>query len=351
MNQNLSFPWEEDYRMNNNQANHENNEATFPTDPRKKPEGVYISKRALIVIGSVALIAIVGASITLATVTNNKEKRDELSPTEAVESTYEDKTTIPYDPVIMTSPAMTTEPISYGTTSSVTTETISDTNVYSLPPKDVVEGYSFENLTAEQQEKIRKLDAMSTEEFWALPETEQLEFAWYIYKNNLPRFEYLLDINDVEGKYIENPSTAEEYDNNQAYLLCFASGCMMTYDKDIDSIAYDYDTAYKLAVLTYSDTQLHYDAWKSLCDKVVSAATLVQLRPTVEGYKKTNEGMVVNRYMTSNETIEIPIDSEHTQQTYQAVVFKDINGVEKTISYCTQTISQSDPKCIPLENS
>lgn len=59
-------------------------------------------------------------------------------------------------------------------------------------PESVVEHGLFELLTPEQQEQMREWDAMSVDAFRSLPESEQLQFAEFVYRNNLPILKHRL---------------------------------------------------------------------------------------------------------------------------------------------------------------
>ena len=123
-------------------------------DSGKKPEGVFVTKKAL-QIGGAALAGIVALSVGIATF-NNKDKKEDPRPTETIESIYEEELTSIQESSIESSQA------------SQTTET------------------TAENISID----IEKYADMDYAEYIELPVDERLPYAQYLINESLTNGEY-----------------------------------------------------------------------------------------------------------------------------------------------------------------
>lgn len=231
-------------------------------------------------------------------------------------------------------------------------ETVTPTEIsYAKPPKSVVEGYDFQSLSDDEKAELKKIEAMSLEEYYALPETERLQDNWAIYENMKGRFDAMNASINNQYKYVENPTTADEYMGNNIYMLAFMSLTMKTdTGEGGEGIAEDHETGKKIMELSYIMSEKNIDLWGGTVDSALNAGGI---SPTyeVEAFKMTPDGMVVNGYWPSGDDMTWSGGDLHLQQTYRLVTFKAFDGTTHTISQCILSVSSISPDYIDITSS
>lgn len=214
-------------------------------DTKKRPEGFFAGRKA----AKIGVAAVLAATIGLTALSgcqgsDSKPGQPDNKETEStVEGANDSLATITESDVTVATPETTATP-----------ETQPPEEIdYNVFPADVAEGYSFKRaLSEEQQETISKYNAMSLEEFRALPESEQLTFAYWVFENYIPRFELIIDeysevlkSYELEARpliYTFDPKTAEEFADNYTYIEGFVYNLFVQDESSKDKNR-DLDTA------------------------------------------------------------------------------------------------------------
>lgn len=320
-------------------------------DSGKKPEGVFVTKKAL-QIGGAALAGIVALSVGIATF-NNKDKKEDPRPTETIESTYEEEpTTINEEKITTTS--TTINPVSTETTSPLTTETTAQSE--SDPSKvaqNAVEGYGFSKLSPEQQETIKKYEALSVEEFRKLPIEEQLIFSSFVFENYKPTFDEIINAQLTKDElnniyYTANPTTPEQVLANYSYLMTMSCN---VYELDEEEFPYkDRELGKKLVSLIKTISEEHTSASDYFIDNVDYLACVALNLSMIEGeFKQNDDGSyIINTIMHSNNYIEVEPDAEFSQKTFIEQKYLNINKEQSEIYLLSWASAKSDSTYVPL---
>ncbi len=207
--------------------------------------------------------------------------------------------------------------------------------------ENTAQGFNFEKLNAEQQATIKRYESMSTEEFFNLPQEEQLTYSYWIFENNKPSVDLMFKFNDDERHYTFEPKTADDLFQNTLYV----KGCFISLSKREDdgsgnmTYTYDIDNARKLLSMCYIDDG------KNLESVSETLATLgrtsdMPLEGIVNGYKYYPNGEV---YMNISERIVGQADYTEAQYAYSPKTFIDIHGNEKTIYLIKAGVDLNNP--------
>lgn len=204
-----------------------------------------------------------------------------------------------------------------------------DNNInYYNAPTSTVEGYTFDKLTSEQQSEIKKYEAMSTEEFFAIPQDEQLKYAYWIFENNKPKIDLMYKFNDDTRHYNFEPKTADDLFQN----LIYEKGVFLSLTKEVSDgnggtkVAYDKENASKLVSMSYLDDELNDSKVLDAVDKAGRPFDLIMSGHAM-GYSKNNDGSVyVNAFEQMKDN-----DGENVQYHFIPKEFIDIHGDKQTI--------------------
>ena len=312
----------------------------------KTPASSYFTRKAMkigiasLLAASVALIALSGCGAS-----DSQSSRAVNSVAEStLEGTNTNPATVTESDVTVGTPATTAVP------ETQPTEEIN----YDVFPEDVAEGYSFERvLTAQQQEVIIKYNAMSLEEFRALPESEQLTFAYWIFENYKPRFDRIVDefvetmkSNGKEAKLVKytfDPETAEEIADNYFYAEHFVYNLFIS-DGSSEKKIRDLDTAKKCAVLLSGYGQDLFNGIDPTIDnfeEIYSDSYSIGLPSYTEAKMTEEEGRII----VTTSTPHVSPDSGEPEYdirvfTFNVIEFQDIYGT--SISYY-QCLSEEYP--------
>jgi len=344
-------------------------------DPEMAKKGIFIDSETLKKIGAIGVLAItlaVSTGIFVACSDKNKNKLKDSTAlsVETSETIGDNETTANYSTVTSDTMAEVGETTIEGTTevsnpvdateassssAVITAETVKNPEQqidYSIPPKNIVEGYSFEYLSADQQAEIKNLEAMSVEEFQQQTEGEQVKFAYWVYENYKGRFEHIVEANSQDYTYVENPQTAEDYTSNYAYMTAFATTLCTCAGGD-SGLVFDKDTAKKFMALRDTASQAHRDGSNGYLDQFGDVFRLMDIDITIENYKVINGLMVINQYQESNKTITVEDDAKHGQRTFVNKGFSDIISTDGdkdsiVIGLCYLAVPLGDQKYIDL---
>jgi hypothetical protein len=204
-------------------------------------------------------------------------------------------------------------------------------------PQSIVEQGLFNKLSPEQQAEIRKLDAMSTDEFYKLPMATQLKYAQYIYDVNVERTKYLMEQNGSE--YLPLLRTVDPKPDNsgtevwyQHQLITEVQYTLMPDQKPLDKV-----NAQKLMVLDITqDTAEFMHTFNTIA--------------TDKGGLLTPDNTPILAYRTDvqgNETtmkINAIVDNKLIQTTYKYTTFTDISGKERGTWQITLSVGSGNPR-------
>jgi len=256
----------------------------------------------------VGLVAIIAALIAVLTSGANAGGENNRPTTE-----ISDPIIIPSDTTAESSGVTIDTTIESSSSTTNTIETAPNKIDYTKAVVNLVEGYSFESLTSEQQTTIKKYEAMSVEEFQALPQEEQLTYAYWILENLTGRIDYIFRNEDEKTKpyYTQNPTTAEDIAKNEAYMITLASAMRIRTD---NGLAYDLDNAKKLCVLAYTPTEEHLKDWGAFVDGVATTNEVISNTPisnnigTIEDFiiNKDATEFIISTVYKSNKTQLVP---------------------------------------------
>lgn len=126
---------------------------------------------------------------------------------------------------------------------------------YTHVPRTAAEDYNFKYLNPEQQAEIKKMADMSVEDFRALPQEEQLTYAYWLFENNYQSLELLFDIAKIDRDYKWEVKDAYDIVNNYACGEIFWRTLLISNPDSSDR--YDYDAMKKFGSLLYSPELLN----------------------------------------------------------------------------------------------
>lgn len=121
---------------------------------------------------------------------------------------------------------------------------------YSVPRTYSAEDYNFKYLNPEQQAEIKNMADMSVEDFRALPQEEQLTYAYWLFENNYQSLELLFEIIEIDREYKWKANDAYDIVNNYACNEIFWR-TLISYNNPSGEM-YDFDAMRKFGSLLYS---------------------------------------------------------------------------------------------------
>jgi hypothetical protein len=270
------------------------------SEPDYKPEGLNNGKRVVIIV-SIALAGILGLSLVTAAVLGHRKS----DPDQKLNVDLNDRI-----------------------------DSSSDVIDYKNLPTDMVLGYSFESvLNPEQQERISGYNDMSLEDFRALPDSEQLTFAYWVFENNKPKFDYTIRVHGYHLRYTSSPETAREISENYYYLLNFLNNFLVK-DEDDKSPVRDVNTAKKCAILIHSFSPSPFKVLDETLDYVYSTHKhYVYTRPLAadETMREENGTIIVVIHQKTSDFNYVDPEFAYFENTYVVTEFQSIQG--NTIKY------------------
>lgn len=300
----------------------------------KRPEGFYVARQA----AKIGAAAVLVATIVLAALSgcqgsdSKPSQSDNNEAGSTIDRANESLATITESEVTVA----VTE-----TTAIPETQPLEEID-YDVFPEDVAEGYSFERaLSEEQQETISTYNDMSLEEFRALPESEQLIFAYWIFENYKPRFDLIIDEyaealkslgrDEKPMKYTYKPTTADEFADNRNYLINFVLNIYVKGESSQDTSG-DIVTAKKCAVLLNVYDQQEYEYIDTIL-KESGGQHQFQTRPYTEATLKEENGQII---VTTSLASADGGETEYYIQEYiyNIIEFKDIHGNSISFNQC-----------------
>lgn len=319
------------------------------SDSGKKPES-FVNKYKKQLIGIVALIAAGFVGFSANSLLNNKEGKEDPKPTETIESTYEEEPTTNYESEIIseTTAASSSEP------SNITETTTQPESNPSEVATNAVEGYGFSKLSPEQQETIRKYEALSVEDFRKLPVEEQLMFSYFVFENYKPTFDIISKVQLTEEElkniyYTENPTKPEQIVANYAYLMTMACN---VYETDENDAPYkDKDLGKKLVSLAKTITDNHTTASDKLIDSsdYISFVVVYYSMPEDEFLINEKDGSyVINTIMHTTDLVIVEPSAELSQKTFIKQKFINIRGNNAEAYLASWEADPSGQTYIPL---
>jgi len=226
----------------------------------------------------------------------------------------------------------------------VTIASVAETKYdYTQLPQSVVENYYFETLTADQQAEIKRLDAMSDEEFFKVSENDQLKFDYWVLINNKEAYDWYFKSNNLDLIYTENPTTAEQCAQNFDYLFTMASE-LKTVPVDGEGIVFDYKTAKKLGILMYTLSDVHIAKWSETMDQFTIDTGLMDFKSSIISSEVSGDTIVAHINQTEkNGAMEFLPGTDHCKLVFTTnTTFKTIDDKEVTISRCLSATSETN---------
>jgi len=197
---------------------------------------------------------------------------------------------------------------------------------YHKLPDNVVEGYAFNQLSAEKQTEIKRYEAMSVADFQKLPLDEQLTFAYWVFENYRGRTDLALETNEINVKYNKNPKTPEDLLQSTTYIDEFILSLNTASGDPSRPLAYDSNTAKKCVSLCYGNlNDENVKLWNNTIDhNAPSGAVVYKFKYTLIDSQKTDNGYDI----TYNDTgTEITLGFKYHN-------FIDIEGKAVTMPLC-----------------
>lgn len=112
-------------------------------------------------------------------------------------------------------------------------------------PTNNIELGTFALLSPEAQARMRELGNMDTPTFRTEPYEDQLAFLGQVFDNQRPIADWLLEQNNIELTYTDNPTTAQQALDNLAYINIMANH--LVYKDSDGSFVFDTALAQKFA--------------------------------------------------------------------------------------------------------
>lgn len=231
---------------------------------------------------------------------------------------------------------------------------------YMIIPENMVEAWSFKDMSAEQQSKIRSYEYMSSTEFLELPYEEQSEFSYFMFENMRPRLDVVMEFEgNAKLDYHENANTAEEYMDNYNYKLAMVSKILTrTESENSTTVAKDTETMRKMKSLIYSETDNGHNNWDKTVEIFTTNMPVFDAKIEILGYMESKSGgdgnfMRMNVDERDNSAYAVGNESNLMQHTVVKDTFMNINGELVTIDKIADSRLSSDPMAkdnIPTTN-
>ena len=215
-------------------------------------------------------------------------------------------------------------------------------------PVSVVELGSFNTLTPEKKQYIRSMELMSVEACRALPDSDQLMFAQFVYDNNIGILRYRLDKTNQSKVYKDvlnaTPSTPQAIEAQEKLTLALMSS-LDTRDSNSGAMAFDSVTARKLTVLITNNLDALGLQRTQRLDETIATWNINtppvisddRIEASFVGTGKT----ILNTYSKKTDT--------HAQTTYgEPTIINTIDNRVVTTSRQTLSIPTDDPRYIQL---
>ena len=213
-----------------------------------------------------------------------------------------------------------------------------ETNFY-IEPTNIVEGNCFNQLTPEQQSEIKKIEAMSLQEFDALPQQEQLKYAYWLIENYKPIHDMYISINGEKNHFTPKPETAQDIVDNIDYVQSmFGMFSTVEYNKKADTKEFTYDmkNAEKLVAAIYYNDGQSFDRVRSSLS-VVGINSIIPSKIMIRAYSiESDDRILINLDMkTFNDVVE-------GEYGVSIMDFKDIEGNDRKATLIDYGICKSD---------
>ena len=215
---------------------------------------------------------------------------------------------------------------------------------------NIVEGYSFESLTSEQQSEIKKYEFMSKDEFQALPQGEQAVLGMWVLENYGPRFDVILKNSNIDDlHYTKNPKTAEEILGNYAYLMSMCC-TLVELNADGNGAHENIELGQKvLGALRTTITEKHLDAANSWIEQTGGNIGVFDVDIKVIKSQNNSDGsIIINNIWNTTETVTVLPDSGFSQKTFIPFTVTNIRGESETIYLNSLAIGKDDPRYIDI---
>lgn len=211
---------------------------------------------------------------------------------------------------------------------------------------NIVELGTFSTLSPEKQQQIRDMEAMSVDEFRALPDEEQLLFAQLVYDNNLTIAKYRLDKTGQNYVYemVANatPGTPEAILANAMLTTAVVSSLKTMND---GAIAFDAATARKCAVLFTSNKDergLNRTVGAGGIDDMIGTWNLntpiVVPKLEIVASRVVEDKTVINIHDKELDTV--------VQGTYMSTEFTAADGTKRTITRQIYGVDANSPLAV-----
>ena len=234
--------------------------------------------------------------------------------------------------------------------STIDNEILIDESIdYTIIPENLIEVYSFKNLTPEQQAEIKEIESMSIEEYFKLPEDIQLKYSYFVFENNKPRIDYVFGLNEYNMVYNPNPKTPEDFANNYAYISSFIT-TMIKLDKVNDVIEFDYGTAMKLLPLRDEPTEITIKNWSIFIDQLVGDPSIMHTEYIVTNSAVVDDKIIINTDQLSDHSITMDEEAVSSQHVFEGLIIETIRDDKVTYFRSTSGVSINNPRYIDLES-
>ena len=171
-------------------------------------------------------------------------------------------------------------------------------------PENILELGTYSLLSPEAQAKMQSLNEMdATTTFRDQPYEDQVAFCMQILDNIRPRVDYALSENNISLHYTDNPTTAQQIQDNSTYIEIAATN-FLTKGED-GSYAFDNQLALKFASII-QDVRVTVEGRIDETYGQITVATLPSYSSMYEAWKATvsNESVAEDGTITYTETTE-----------------------------------------------
>lgn len=315
------------------------------SDSGKKPEGFFISKK-FIKIGGAVLAGIVALSVG-AVMINNKRTEAIATPT-SIDDNKNPSNEAESSQIAITSTELTSE-ATQATDTKETAEASTENIDYTKTVYNIVEGYSFESLTAEQQSEIKKYEFMPKEEFQALPQEEQAILGYWVLENYGPRFDVILENSNVDLYYTNDPQTAEEILGNYAYLTSMCC-TLVELNEDGNGAHTNVELGEKvLGSIRDTATKNHIESIDGWVEQTGGNLGVFDIDMKVTKYKKNGDGsIIINNTWETTDTVTVLPSAEFSQKTFIPFGATNIYGEKVNIYLRSLAVDKDDPQYIDI---
>lgn len=317
----------------------------FTNGSGKKPEGFFVTKKAL-GIGCAVFAGILALSAGIVML-NIKRTGANTTPT-TIGSNYTSSSDAENSQIAISGTELSneeTQAIDTKETADASTENID----YTKTIYNIVEGYNFDSLTTEQQTEIKKYELMSKEEFQALTQEEQAILGDWVLENYGPRFDVILENSNIDLHHTENPQTAEEILGNYAYLT---SMCLTLVELNADGNgAHENVELGQKVLLSLRDTVTtnHLISINNWVEQTGGGIGVFDVDMEVIEYKNNSDGsIIINNTWKTTDNITVETDAQFSQKTFIPFTFVDIHGESKTIYLRSIAVGKDDVKYIDI---